>query len=102
MLRWPSVKISGRELLRPTNGLSGGTVPSSFRRSTLPARLMRILRRRAGGIGVADGRVAVADRHVDMPSLPNAIRDALPDGIAEKRSLHLDERRAIPSSRARA
>jgi hypothetical protein len=31
------VKTSGRAPARPTNGLSGGTVPSSFSRSTLPA-----------------------------------------------------------------
>ena len=35
-----------------------------------------------------------------MPSLPNAMREALPDGIAEKRSCHSTS--AAPSHRARA
>src|SRR5918993_584303 len=39
-VRWPIVKISGLASARPTNGLSGGTLPSSVSRRILPPSVL--------------------------------------------------------------
>ena len=46
VVRWPSVKISGRYPSRPTNGLSFGTLPSSLSRRTCLRACSDLARRR--------------------------------------------------------
>ena len=65
MLRWPSVKISGPVVAAADERIVRRHRPVVFEAQHLAGEAHAILRRRAGGIGVADGRVAVADRHVD-------------------------------------
>ena len=55
MLRCPSVKISGRELLRPDERIVRRHRPVVFQAEHLAGEAHAILRRRAGGSGLPTG-----------------------------------------------
>ena len=76
----------------PANGLSAGTVPSSFRRSTFPARLLG---------SCASGPFTPPVVTYSMPSRPKAMR-AGPFTPAPALKISLVSTSAVPFQRPRA
>ena len=75
-MRWPYVKISGFAPARPTNGLSGGTVPSSRMRRVLPTWVPRscaFMRRLLSSVPVQQSRSRSPTVTYSVSSGPNRI-----------------------------
>ncbi len=94
--------MAEREDLRPGVAAADERIVGRHRSVVLEAQHLAgeahaVLRRRTGGIGVADGRVAVADRHVDVAVLAECDSRRVARWNRREEILRLDERGAVPA-----